>query len=176
MGGIDKPLLPWRGRPLVAHVIDRLQPQVATTVLIANRSLEQYAAFGLPVHHDLVPGLGPLGGLATALAVAESPLLVCCPGDAPLLAPDLVTRLAAALTPALDAVYPDDGDREQPLFLLLRTTLRPALERYLAGGQRAVSGFLASLNTTAIAAADIGDSFRNINSHADLDELERGAG
>ena len=127
MGGVDKPLVLWRGRPLVAHVLDRMRPQVAASVLIANRSLQQYAAFGMPVYQDLIPGIGPLGGLSMALAVAESPLLFCCPGDAPLLAPDLVHRLSAALAPDIDA-------------------------------------------------ADIADSFRNINTPEELGELERGAG
>jgi len=176
MGGADKPLLTLRGRPLVAHVVDRLQPQVSATVLIANRSLEQYAALRVPVHRDAIAGVGPLGGLLTALDVAGTPLVFCCPGDAPLMARDLVSRLTAALTPDIDAVYPHDGARGQPLFLLVRPIIRPVLERYLADGQRAVHGFLSTLRTTIIDAADIAGSFRNINTPEELDELERGAG
>ncbi|UCE31022.1 MAG: NTP transferase domain-containing protein, partial [Burkholderiales bacterium] len=52
--GIDKGLVPFRGRPMVAHVIERLEPQVATVLINANRNAEAYRAFGHPVIADAV--------------------------------------------------------------------------------------------------------------------------
>jgi molybdopterin-guanine dinucleotide biosynthesis protein A len=36
MGGGDKCLLPLAGRPILAHVIERLKPQVAELIISAN--------------------------------------------------------------------------------------------------------------------------------------------
>ena len=49
MGGGDKPLLHLHGRPLLAHVIERLTPQVAALAISANGDPARFAAFGLPV-------------------------------------------------------------------------------------------------------------------------------
>ncbi|TKA96174.1 molybdenum cofactor guanylyltransferase MobA, partial [Cereibacter changlensis] len=49
MGGADKALLPLAGRPLLAHVRDRLEPQVEALALSANGDAARFAGFGLPV-------------------------------------------------------------------------------------------------------------------------------
>ena len=46
MGGVDKGLAPFRGKPMVAHVIERLAPQVDELLVNANRNPEAYAGFG----------------------------------------------------------------------------------------------------------------------------------
>ncbi len=38
MGGVAKGLAPFRGRPMVAHVIERLAPQVDEILVNANRN------------------------------------------------------------------------------------------------------------------------------------------
>jgi len=48
MGGVDKGLVDFAGRPLVAHVIERFAPQVGAIVINANQNVERYAAFGVP--------------------------------------------------------------------------------------------------------------------------------
>ena len=70
MGGVDKGLVPFRGRPLVEHVIERLRPQVDTILINANRNPEAYAAFGHPVISDEIEGFaGPLAGFERGLAL-----------------------------------------------------------------------------------------------------------
>ena len=68
MGGGDKPFLPLAGRPVLAHVIERLRPQADRLVINANGDPARFAAFGLPVIPDTVPGHpGPLGGILAGL-------------------------------------------------------------------------------------------------------------
>ena len=52
MGGVDKGLQPFHGVPLALHALRRLQPQVGSVLLNANRNLDTYAAFGVPVWPD----------------------------------------------------------------------------------------------------------------------------
>lgn len=64
MGGGDKGLLDLAGRPMLAHVIDRLAPQVGRTIINANGDPARFATFGLPVVADTITGfVGPLAGV-----------------------------------------------------------------------------------------------------------------
>lgn len=167
MGGVEKPLQQLDGAPLVARVRERLVPQVARVIISANRAHEAYAAWGDLVVADAEPELGPLGGLAATLPLVTTPWFFCCPGDAPFLDRALVGRLSDVLGNAHCAI-PNDGERRQHLFLLGQTTLLVALRDYLATGGRSVSGFVAAQQPAMLDAADIADTFRNINTPAEL--------
>lgn len=173
MGGRDKPLLDLAGRPLVAHVVARLAPQVSAIVVSCNRNAERYAAWGDRVVFDAMPDAGPLAGLAAALPHVRTPLAFVCPGDAPHLAPDLVARLAAPLEEnRAAAAICHDGARLQPLFALLRTTLARELADYLAAGERAAHAFFARVSHVVVAVPDLAASFANVNAPQDLLALE----
>jgi molybdenum cofactor guanylyltransferase len=165
MGGIDKGLVDLGGKPMIEHVLAALRPQVGRLLINANRTLEAYARFGVPVVTDTIEGFqGPLAGIFSGLAVVETPYLLTAPCDSPLLAPDL----AACMVRALDAEQADlavahDGQRQQPVFLLLRRELAPDLQAYLAGGDRKIDLWFARHR---VANADLGhrrDSFVNVN-------------
>jgi molybdopterin-guanine dinucleotide biosynthesis protein A len=84
MGGRDKGLQPFRGKPMAAWAIERLAPQVDALLINANQNLEAYAAFGYPVVPDRIAGFaGPLAGLHTGLLACETPLLVTAPAIRP---------------------------------------------------------------------------------------------
>lgn len=123
MAGADKGLVRWRGVPLVQHVLAALRPQSAEQLISANRNLDVYACFGVPVVRD-GDGSGPLAGLAALLAAAQHGWLLCVPCDAPLLPTDLAARLLATAQAAnASASYLHDGVRAHPTFCLVHTTL-----------------------------------------------------
>src|SRR2546430_12427864 len=68
MGTIDKGLVPIDGRPMVAHVIGRLRPQVDGILINANQHRVEYEGFGYPVLADAI------GGFARPLALVQVPL------------------------------------------------------------------------------------------------------
>ena len=49
MNGADKGLQLLKNKPLISHVIERLQPQVIDISINANRHHEEYAQWGFPV-------------------------------------------------------------------------------------------------------------------------------
>ena len=172
MGSVDKGLIELAGRPMVAHVLAALEPQVGRVLINANRSLESYVRYGHRVVTDTLGGFqGPLAGVMSALDVIESDLLLTVPCDAPLLASDLAARMFEALSDAqADLAVAHDGSRQQPVFLLLRRQLAADLEDFLAAGGRKVDQWLARHR---IAEADLShrqDSFINVN---DLEERQR---
>lgn len=136
LGGVDKPLQPLADRLLVERVLERIAPQAGEILISANRHLEQYAAYGLPVIGDgEFAGCGPLAGLAAGLAAASGDHLLCVPGDAPLLPDDLAIRLDAARQSSQAMIaHADDGLGPQPLCCLVPRALLADLRAYLAAG------------------------------------------
>jgi molybdopterin-guanine dinucleotide biosynthesis protein A len=172
MGGVEKPLLSLTGSPLVAHVLERLRPQVGPVIVSANRELESYRVFGHPVVVDDTPGLGPLGGLASIAPHVTTPWLFCCPGDAPRLDGGLVARLASECDDACTAAYPHDGERPHYLFLLVRTAVCTSLTSYLEGGSRSVHGWLEVIGGRAVGMPELAKSFVNVNTTDALAKLK----
>lgn len=128
MGGGDKCLLELRGRPMLAHAIDRLTPQVAALAINANGDPTRFAAFALPVLPDLVEGFaGPLAGVLTGMVwareqVPEATWLVTAATDTPFFPTDLVERLCAAAGDA-EVAFAASGGRTHPVFGLWRLAL-----------------------------------------------------
>jgi molybdenum cofactor guanylyltransferase len=174
MGGVDKGLIEIAGRPMIEHVLDALRPQVGEFMINANRNLERYARYGCRVLPDSQSGyLGPLAGVASALAAIRSDYLLTVPCDSPLLAPDLAACMCEALDrQRADLAVAHDGERQQPVFLLLSKSLRADLEDYLAGGGRKIDLWFARHR---LAEADLShrrDSFINVNDPAERQRVE----
>ena len=168
-GNRDKPLEHLGGSPLVAHVRQRLLPQVGRIVISCNRNHETYRRWGDTTVKDERPGQGPLAGILACLDVADTEYLFVCPGDAPFLPTTLVERLTGALRrDGADIAIPHDGIRRQHLFMLLRRSLLPALRDYLAAGGLSVHAFVDSVRHVVVDCADEAGGFVNVNSPADL--------
>jgi molybdopterin-guanine dinucleotide biosynthesis protein A len=173
MGGVEKALVPWAGRPLLAHVIDRLAPQVGAVALNVNRQAALYAGFGLPLWPDADDTLpGPLAGWLAALARAPTEWLLSVPCDSPLLPADLAARLALPLAslgaPPLAIAATADGP--QPVFALLHRSLAPALAAALARGERGALRFARAQGAAEVAFDDPG-AFADADTPEDLARL-----
>lgn len=103
--GRDKALLPAGSVTLVEQIAACVREAAGNVTLIG--SPERYEFLGLPVERDVVEGMGPMGGLCTALRVTSGDwnLLVAC--DMPrLTAGFLRTLLDAAETAGKDCLVP----------------------------------------------------------------------
>lgn len=173
MGGRDKGLQPFRGRPMAAWAIERLAPQVDALFINANQNLEAYATFGYPVIADRIAGFaGPLAGLHAGLSACATPLLVTAPCDSPFLPHDLVARLRAALEAAgADLAVAKTGEQPHPVFSLVRREVLDGLTAFLEAGGRKVDAWYAALKVAEVPFADE-RAFANINTLEELNLLE----
>lgn len=176
MGGQDKGLVSLRGRPLVAHVVERLAPQVDRLLVVANRNPARYRQYTPNVFSDLVEGFqGPLAGFATALHHASTDLVLCTPCDQPQLPPVLAARLLESLrTEQAEVAVAHDGLRLHPVICLLRKDGLPSLLQALAAEQRKVRDWLLSRRHVIVDFADYPDAFSNCNSPEELGALQGG--
>lgn len=176
MGGGDKGLALLAGRPILAHVVERLAPQVGRLALNANGDPQRFAAFGLPVIPDGLPGhAGPLAGILAGLewaAAIGADAIVTAAADTPFFPPDLVRRLRAAADAAgTDIAVAAGADGPHPTFGLWPTAGRAALQAALAEGVRRVRDW-AETNRAATAVFPDANAFFNVNTPADLVRAE----
>ena len=173
--GRDKGLIQVSGRPMISHVVDALTPQVEQVIINANRNLDEYRAFGLPVVTDASRDfLGPLAGIASGLAAARTEWVAITPCDSPLLAADCVGRLVSACEddPRTDIAVAHDGERIQPVFALIRRSLLEDLDAYLESGGRKIDRWYGQQRMKLVDFSDNLDNFLNINRREDRDMLE----
>ncbi len=170
MGGVEKGLQLLHGKPMVAHALSRLAPQVGEIIINANQNAARYAAFGHRVVGDEVSGFaGPLAGLHAGMKAASHPLVLTVPCDSPFLPADLAARLSSALKENQVAVA-KTGDQAHPVFALVRKDVLDNLESFLRGGGRKIDAWYGALSFVEVGFDDEADAFRNINT---LDELNR---
>jgi molybdenum cofactor guanylyltransferase len=157
--GSDKALAPIDGRPMLDHVADRLRGQCEALV-VAGRDWP-----GMVRIDDLpVPGLGPLGGLAGALAYAQSAgfdavLTSSC--DLPALPADLLTLLGA----------PDALLQRQPTIGLWSANHAELLSDYLASERsRSVCAWADAIGASVVV---FEREMANINTPEDLAAFRR---
>lgn len=140
MGGQVKALLEIEGRT----ILDRQRAVLAPLVdaIAVSGDAARFAACGSPVVVDELPGLGPLGGLAAALAWSRAPWLLAVAGDMPYLLAAAIERLLSHRADDVDAVAPRVGGLPEPLFALYSPRCAEVLARRLAAGRYKASGLL----------------------------------
>ena len=174
MGGVDKGLASFHGRPMVAYVIERLAPQVDEILVNANRNVDEYARFGHRVIADEIAGFaGPLAGFERGLAHARGQLVATVPCDSPFLPLDLVARLRKALEEnSAQLAVAKTGAQAHPVFCLMRREAHASLAQFLAAGERKIDRWYARLAVVEVAFDDEAEAFANINTRAQLAGLE----
>jgi len=184
----DKGLLEIGGKPMLAHVIERLAPQVGAIVLNLNGNPARFEAFGLPVVADTIGGhVGPLAGVLAGMRWAtshhpEARFIATVSTDAPFVPEDLVMRLAAARDAvpgsAQIALARSDGHLH-PVIGLWPVALADDLHAALQDGIRKVLAWTDRHGTVGVDFAPVCvggeevDPFFNANTPDELAEARR---
>lgn len=166
------------GAPMIERVRKALDVVLTDLVLIADPGGEDLPP-DIPVTADLRPGLGPIGGIHTALHRSkdrERPGAVCVACDMPFLSADLMRELIArAKRSSADAVASERpaGRGLEPLCAYYAVRCLPRVENYIEGGGRSLLGLLATLRVEALPLEEVrrfGDPgllLFNVNTPAD---------
>ncbi|MFP8778217.1 molybdenum cofactor guanylyltransferase MobA [Hydrogenophaga sp. RWCD_12] len=186
MGGVDKGLQDFQGAPLALHAMRRLQNQhgglVGPLLVNANRNADVYETFGAPVCQDTIADFaGPLAGFLAGLANCKTPFLLTVPCDSPRFPLDLAQRLAEAVLIeeadiAMASAREEDGQyRVQPVFCLMKVSLRDSLIAFTKDGGRKVDRWAGLHRTVHVAfdrPTDDPLAFSNANTLDELRSLE----
>jgi molybdopterin-guanine dinucleotide biosynthesis protein A len=179
MGGIDKGLVPFMGKPLIEHAIARLSPQVTSILINANRNHDHYAQYGYPVIADQLPNFaGPLAGFAAGLEHCKTEYLLSVPCDSPVFPLNLSERmLEAMINTGSDLVYASSKDSSgkiwaQPVFCLMRRSVQQSLQDFLNQEGRKIDRWFEALSSSTVVFADEA-AFANTNTPEELRALEQ---
>lgn len=175
MGGMDKGWVPFKGRPMIHHVLEHIGPQVQSVLINANRSLEEYLALGYDVVEDIEQGFhGPLMGMLTGLTHAKTDWVLFVPCDIPLLPNNVVEKLYQAIAKNdVDVAVVHDGERLQPVISLVRRSLLPSLESWLAEGKRKIDRWYMQHRMVVVPFDSPEEDFMNLNTQQEVQDLER---
>lgn len=169
--GRDKAMIEVDGRPLVAHAVELLRPHVEELLIIGEPS--RYASIAPLVLADDTPGLGPLGGILTALRYTWNDHLLVLACDMPNVNAVLIERLKAASDADHDAVVPQCDGRLEPLAAIYHRRCRKSFEQCVAEGDLKMAHAIERVRALYLQVCPGEDSwppdlFRNINTPADL--------
>lgn len=178
--GQNKALLPFRGRPLIERVVNRLSPFTDELILTANHP-ELYQFLGLPSYPDLIPGKGALGGLYTALSAAHFALVAVVACDMPFVNPQLLTAERDLLSEGgWDVVIPRSAEGLEPLHAVYRKdACLPQIRRALDEGRLRMDSWFSDVKVREMSLEDIAvhdpefRSFMNVNTPEEFRQAEQ---
>jgi molybdopterin-guanine dinucleotide biosynthesis protein A len=180
--GHDKALLPFLGRPLIQRILERLATVGEQVILSTNRPAE-YAFLNLPTYPDLLPDLGSLGGLYTALSVAGHSIVAAVACDMPFANPALFKyeRLLLSQTGA-DVVIPSTPEGLEPLHAVYRRdTCLPIVQSALEAGKLKMVDWLSEVSVRIVLPEEVahfdplGLAFWNLNTPEEFRQAEERA-
>jgi molybdopterin-guanine dinucleotide biosynthesis protein A len=168
--GRDKALLPFCGQPLISHVIGRLNAFEADLLVTTNHP-KDFSFLGLPLAEDILPGKGALGGLYTALAVTQNPLVVVVACDMPFVNPQLLSAELKLLDESgADVIIPTSPRGYEPMHAVYsRENCMIAVESALEAGRRRMISWFPEVNVTYMSEDEVAHydpdflAFSNVN-------------
>lgn len=172
--GFDKAFIKAGGSTLIQRQVEALSGRF-NKILLATNSPEKYGARDrVETVTDGVPGLGPLGGLAAALAKSDARynFVVAC--DMPFVSPDLAAYMVGSVKKGFQAVVPFYGKEYQPLCAVYSRDCLGAINEALAGNRLKLVRLFSRLKVRKVPLRELvkfGDPevyFRNINTPRDL--------
>jgi molybdopterin-guanine dinucleotide biosynthesis protein A len=177
--GSDKALLPFLGQPLVLRLLSRLA-WIADEIIVTSNQPESYRFLGLTPIPDLLPGLGALGGLHTALSAATHPFAAVVACDMPFASPEIFLYALAQLRErGADVVIPRTEAGMEPFHAVYRcASCLPPIQAAIQAGKRRADAWFEQVNIRYLDGDEIHPydpdrlAFFNINTPEDLKEAE----
>jgi molybdopterin-guanine dinucleotide biosynthesis protein A len=162
MGGQDKGLIEWQGRPLVAWLHDLVRPLSDDLIISCNRNSERYRAFAdRLISDDDEHFQGPLAGIRAGLQAARHDYLLVLPCDTPLLDRALLDELLGQA--GSHPVMVRQGDFWEPLFSLIPKSLGSKLEDAWQAGERSPQRWLCRHDPIAVVCPPNDPRLANLN-------------
>jgi len=145
-------------------------------IIVADDS-EQYEYLGYEVFQDIVKGSGPLGGILTALSVANTKAVFAVACDMPFINRSLAGHMCSLRQESIDAVLPLIKGRPEPLFAIYSAGCLKLINDALSEGNFKITDFLSFIKVRYVEEDEIREfdpkfkSFININRQIDIERI-----
>jgi molybdopterin-guanine dinucleotide biosynthesis protein A len=155
LGGRTKALLPLGGMRLIDRQLAALGEAVGREhVLVITNDPAPFTLPGIRVVPDRIAGLGPLGGLVTAMAESSAERTVVLACDLPFVTSAFVRFLAGECR-GYDVALPKTDDGYHPLCACWAHGALAELERRAASGRRRIIDALPALHVREIGPGEV---------------------
>ncbi len=179
--GRAKATLVLGGETLLERVVRAVRPLVGEVVIVAapDQTIAPAADPAVRIVHDRVRGAGPLPAVARGLEAVTVDVAFALACDAPFVRADVLRYLAGRLGPDDAGVVPEWGGRLQPLVAVYRPGIARELEALSARGEARLQAVADLPDVVVVREHELrgldpdGDSFRALNTPADLAAAER---
>lgn len=175
--GTPKAWLEFDGRPLLVHLVERMQ-RLFPEAIVVTAPDQEMPPTGARIVHDEQPGEGPVAGMVVGLREVSRPLAFVTSCDVPFLLPEMVLHLAA-LAGEHDVVVPEWHGRLHPLLAVYRASVQPLLAQQLAEGQRRLMDLFDRVRTRVVRDEELreidpeGRTFLNMNTPEDYEHARQ---
>ncbi len=172
--GFDKAFLRLGGKTLVERQVEFLKERFGKFILVTNSPWQYKAMSRVKIVTDIVPGLGPMGGLYTGLKNSDSEYNFVTACDLPFISQDLASYMAGSIKQGFQAVIPHHQGKYQPLYAVYSRSCLGKISEALAAGKLKLARLLSEFKVKKVAGNELlrfGDPdvfFRNINTPQDL--------
>lgn len=169
MGGDDKGLIEFRGKPMIGYACDVARGRVGKILISANRNHAAYQVYGEVIEDNLANFQGPLSGISAALNVCSTPYLLVLPCDSPLVTGELVDEIIKGMAnSSAEICVAHDGQIMHATFALIRSDLGASLDEFLASGERKMALWYRGQKLARVDVSDHLEVLTNINRVEDL--------
>lgn len=167
-----KGLIELAGKPIMERVVDRLAP-LSQHLMVIGTAGGDWAPADVVCVEDERGGLGPLGGIHTALLHAPTSHCFVVAWDMPFVSPELSGYLME-LAPEYDVVVPAVRGHLEALHAVYSKACLGAIERQIAAGEKKIIVFYEEVSVRRVKEEEIARFgpperlFFNVNTEADL--------
>jgi molybdopterin-guanine dinucleotide biosynthesis protein A len=171
----DKSLHEFDGKPLIKHVVDAVAPVFKTVSIISNDT-EKFSFLGLKTFPDIIPDLGPIGGIYTALTLSASKSIFAFACDTPFINKEFIEYMALKKE-GFDIVIPSIDDRYEPLHAVYSSDCLEYILKMIKKGERKIINFFDRVSLLKITEEEVKKFdpelklFKNINYLEDIKKL-----
>jgi len=180
MGGQDKAFVLLNEKPMLSHVIDRLNKQTKNIVLNSNKNPEVFKSFKIKVMSDTVKDFpGPLAGVLSGMEwfnIQNKKIkwVLSVPIDSPFFPLDLIKKLHFSLKNSNKLIAVAKSNKKiHPVFALWNMSLLNPIKNAINNDIRKIDLFTEPYQPQVVDFVSKIDPFFNINTPEDLKMAEK---
>jgi molybdopterin-guanine dinucleotide biosynthesis protein A len=177
--GTNKALADVGGQSVIARVLAAVAGLGQRETLLITNTPADYVFLGLPMHADIYPDSGSLGGIFTALSVSRSPYTLVIACDMPFVNSDLLRLMLARAGDGVDVVAPRVDGFPQALHALYSADCRAPIEASIRQGNLRIVPIIRGLRASYLDEAEYaavdpdGTALMNVNTPEELEHARQ---
>ena len=170
--GSDKSLYVLNGKPMISHTYDVVK-KIFDEIYIIAPDGEKFSFLDAKIIPDIIPKLGPIGGIYTAVESIDTERVFIFPCDMPFLNSEFIEYMTT-IPDIYDIIVPEINGMYQPLHAIYSKRCINNIKKNIELKDYRMSGFYEGLNIKKINEKEIANyddpikMFKNINFKEEL--------